>query len=148
MKAKEVTVPVDENGRAMLGNTADPSETDDGWLASRVTGIQSGAQAPRKCHQLSVLHRMVWNRLIMIDVLGRKGFLIKPGTARAQAAVAINSMSRYDFKIAQFFALLPSFTSDDIYQTVCIGSFFLKKKRMILVNRRINSRMIDVSSDQ
>lgn len=84
----------------------------------------------------------------MIDVLGRKGFLIKPGTARAQAAVAINSMSRYDFKIAQFFALLPSFTSDDIYQTVCIGSFFLKKKRMILVNRRINSRMIDVSSDQ
>jgi hypothetical protein len=95
IKAKEVTVPVDENGRAMLDSNADAVEADEGWLTSRVAGSQTGAQAPRKCHQLSVLHRMSWHRLILMDVLGRQGFLIKPGTARIQAAVAINSMSRY-----------------------------------------------------
>ena len=95
IKAKEVTVPVDENGRAMLNaDASDANEADGGWLTSRVAGSQSGAQAPRKCHQLSVLHRMSWHRLIMMDVLGRKGFLIKPGTARAQSVVAINSQSR------------------------------------------------------
>eukprot|EP00956_Cyclotella_meneghiniana_P017917 scaffold29502_cov69-Cyclotella_meneghiniana.AAC.1 len=94
IKAKEVTVPVDENGRAMLDADATDTDVNDGWLVSRVAGSQTGAQAPRKCHQLSVLHRMSWHRLIMMDVLGRKGFLIKPGTARAQAAVALNSMSR------------------------------------------------------
>lgn len=95
IKAKEVTVPVDENGRAMLdADSSDSNEADGGWLTSRVAGSQSGAQAPRKCHQLSVLHRMSWHRLIMLDVLGRKGFLIKPGTARVQAAIAINATSR------------------------------------------------------
>lgn len=94
IKAKEVTVPVDENGRAMLDADATDTDVNNGWLVSRVAGSQTGAQAPRKCHQLSVLHRMSWHRLIMMDALGRKGFLIKPGTARAQAAVAINSMSR------------------------------------------------------
>jgi hypothetical protein len=77
---------------------ADSSEAneDGGWLTSRVAGSQTGGQAPRKCHQLSVLHRMSWYRVIMLDVLGRKGFLTKPGTARVQAAVAINANSRYD----------------------------------------------------
>jgi hypothetical protein len=96
IKAKEVTVPVDENGRAILDSNTDANANDEdgGWLTSRAPGTQSGAAAPRKCHQLSVLHRMSWHRLILMDVLGRSGFLTKPGTARAQAAVAINSLSR------------------------------------------------------
>ena len=146
IKAKEVTVPIDETGRAMLDNNADPSETDDGWLTSRVAG---SAQAPRKCHQLSVLHRMVWHRLIMIDVLGRKGFLIKPGTARAQAAVAINSVSRYDFTIVCYVFLQYSFHLLPMMYIALfhIGSFYLKKKQKTLVNQQKNSRMIGVSSD-
>ena len=101
MKAKEVTVPVNEYGCAILDNNTDTTTTNadgdgGGWLTSRASGSQCGAEAPRKCHQLSVLHRMSWHRVILMDVLGRQGFLTKPGTARAQAAVAINALSRYD----------------------------------------------------
>lgn len=97
MKTKEVTVPVDSSGCAILGGSSRNSG-DDGWFISRGPGgTQSGVLSPQKCHQLSVLHRMSWFRVIFIDVLGRKGFLTKPGTARAQAAVAINSKSRFAF---------------------------------------------------
>ncbi|KAL7483484.1 hypothetical protein ACHAW6_009132 [Cyclotella cf. meneghiniana] len=100
IKAKEVTVPVNECGCAILDSKADATTTNaegggGGWLTSRAADSQSGAEAPRKCHQLSVLHRMSWHRLILMDVLGRQGFLTKPGTARAQAAVAINALSRF-----------------------------------------------------
>mmetsp|Transcript_17058 Transcript_17058/g.30939 ORF Transcript_17058/g.30939 Transcript_17058/m.30939 type:complete len:1118 (+) Transcript_17058:283-3636(+) len=100
IKSKEVTIAVDSAGCAILGSSGGGSSNkDDGWFSSRGgSGTQSGGvAAPQKCHQLSVLHRMSWFRVIFMDVLGRKGFLTKPGTARAQAAVAIHSKSRFAF---------------------------------------------------
>ncbi|KAL7544521.1 hypothetical protein ACHAWF_007899, partial [Thalassiosira exigua] len=104
LKAKEVTMPVDPpTGRAVLGG--DPADDDDGdgadgWFTARdASGTQAtgGRGAPRECRQLSVLHRVAWFRVVFVDVLGRKGFLTKPGTARAMAAVAVNSKSRIIF---------------------------------------------------
>jgi len=97
LKTKEVTIPVDSSGVSILGGPSSHSKSNDGWLTSRDAGTQSGASAKQKCHQMSVLHRMSWHRVIFIDELGRKGFLIKPGTARAQASVAINSNLRLIF---------------------------------------------------
>jgi len=97
LKTKEVTIPVDSSGISILGGPSSHSKSNDGWLTSRDAGTQSGASAKQKCHQMSVLHRMSWHRVIFIDELGRKGFLIKPGTARAQASVAINSNLRLIF---------------------------------------------------
>jgi hypothetical protein len=97
LKSKEVTVPVDADGRAILRSKAeggDGDADDGGWLTSRGSGTQTGVSAPQKCHQLSVLHRMAWYRVVLMDVLGRKGYLTKPGTARSQAAIAVNSSSR------------------------------------------------------
>ena len=77
IKAKEVTVPVDDSGVAILGGNGGyggGSGDDGGWFTSRASGTQSGAAAPpRKCVQLSVLHRMSCYRVIFSDVLGRKG---------------------------------------------------------------------------
>lgn len=78
LKTKEVTVPLDASGRAILGGTgrrggASGDDGDGGWLTSRDAGTQSGSSAPQKCQQLSVLHRMSWFRVIFMDVLGRKG---------------------------------------------------------------------------
>ena len=73
IKSKEVVVPVDSSGCAILGGSAHGND-EDGWFTSRDSGTQSGASAPQKCHQLSVLHRMSWFRVIFMDVLGRKGW--------------------------------------------------------------------------
>jgi hypothetical protein len=72
LRTKEVTIPVDLIGRAILGGSV-PSNEDDGWFTSRASGTQSGLCAPQKCHQLSVLHRLSWFRVILIDILGQKG---------------------------------------------------------------------------
>ena len=120
VKTKEVTIPVDARGCAILGSNG-RSDNDEGWLASRASGAQTGASAQQKCLPLSVLHRLCWCRVIFLDVLGLKGedlhclgltevlliafqrifliwilgFLTKPGTARSVAAIALNSKSRY-----------------------------------------------------
>ena len=77
IKTKEVTVPVDANGCAILGGT-NRNTDNDGWLSSRDAGTQTGASAKQKCHQLSVLHRMSWFRVIFLDCLGRKGEFLLP----------------------------------------------------------------------
>lgn len=102
IKSKEVTIPVDSDGCAILqskleaGRRKIDGNGDDGggWFTSRTSGTQSGRSHPQQCHQLSILHRMSWYRVVLMDVLGRKGFLTKAGTARAQAAIALNSQSR------------------------------------------------------
>ena len=75
LKAKEVTVPVDLTGRAILGNGSGGggSSGDDGggWCTSR--GSSQGRARPQKCHQLSILHRLEWYRCVFVDVLGKKG---------------------------------------------------------------------------
>lgn len=151
IKAKEVTVPVDENGRAMLEADSRDADEDGGWLTSRVAGSQTGAQAPRKCHQLSVLHRMSWHRVIMLDVLGRKGFLTKPGTARVQAAVAINAHSRYGNGILGSIVCTNVFVGLLISQHHCTpvtDLSYLKKKTRPQESQPRNSRTIDASFDQ
>jgi len=99
IKSKEATIPVDSYGCAILRQTAteNPSSHDDGWMTVRTSGTESAATQPQKCLLLSILHRMSWFRVILIDELGRKGFVTKPGTARAQAAVALHSKSRFIF---------------------------------------------------
>jgi len=79
IKSKEVTVPVDSAGCAILGSNASSNGKggEDGWLTCRGgsgnTQSDGGVSAPQKCHQLSALHRMSWFRVIFMDVLGRKG---------------------------------------------------------------------------
>jgi hypothetical protein len=127
IRNKEATIPVNSTGCAILGGSV-PSNDDDRWFTSRGSGTKSGPSAPQKCHQLSVLHRLSWFRVIFIDILGQKGrcnnvrffpspisirsqslllfdaldcdlgFLTKPGTARLQAAVAFSSKSRYGLR--------------------------------------------------
>ncbi len=72
IRTKEVTIPVDALGRAILGGSV-PSNECDGWFTSRGLGTQSGPSVPQKCHQLSVLHRLSWFRVIFMDILGQKG---------------------------------------------------------------------------
>ncbi len=131
IKSKEATIPIDSNGCAILRQAAKENLNSHGdeWLTTRTSGTQSAASQPQKCQLLSILHRMSWFRVILIDELGRRGFVTKPGTgksfcsntalalhfhnktsnltssvciassannkARAQAAVALNSKSRY-----------------------------------------------------
>ena len=97
IKTKEVTIPVDASGCAILGGPRSTSKSNDGWLSAREAGTKTGDSAQQKCHQFSVLHRMSWHRVIFIDELGRQGYLTKPGTARALAAVAIHAKVRFNF---------------------------------------------------
>ena len=68
----EVAIPVDSIGRVILGESV-PSNEDNGWFTSRGLGTQSGPSAPQKYHQLSVLHRLSWFRMIFKDIWGQKG---------------------------------------------------------------------------
>jgi hypothetical protein len=53
--------------------------------------------SPQPTKQLSILHRIQFRRVIFVDVLGRKSYLAKGGTARATAAIAINGETRAVF---------------------------------------------------
>lgn len=87
LKNKEVTVCVDKNGRFR-------KEADDhgGWLASRTNQIDE----EDKVHTaiLSRLHPLDWHRAVFIDDLGRKSYLTKPGTSRAEVACSVKGKSR------------------------------------------------------
>jgi hypothetical protein len=106
LKSKEVTVPIDSLGKAILKSDSKSVADDGGWLKTRGSETQSGGEAKKTCLQLSILHRMSWYRMIMIDSLGkkgdeRKGYLTKPDTARAEAAKAVNSLSRFIFFVKE-----------------------------------------------
>jgi hypothetical protein len=93
---------------------------------------------------------MSWHRLILMDVLGRQGFLTKPGTARAQAAVAINALSRFVHEL-NIAALCLSVTLLVAHFTLFeIDLLFSKRKAMPkkTESQKKNSKMIDVSFDR
>lgn len=92
IKSKEVTVPVDDRGRAMMGK----SSFENGWYSSRCVAGSMVPQ-PQACEQLSILHQMKWFRIIFVDMLGRKSYVAKSGTARAKATIALNASSRFLF---------------------------------------------------
>jgi hypothetical protein len=87
IKSPDVTVALDSNGYVLMEKVG----IEDGWYTSR-----SGSQGAdlQHCKQLSVLHRVSWLRVVFVDIIGRKGFLVKPDTSRALAARALTAESR------------------------------------------------------
>jgi hypothetical protein len=89
MKSPDTAISVNESGHAILTKVGN----DQGWYSSR-SASQSDT-GPQKCMKLSVLHKVNFKRIIFVDLLGRKSFLAKEGSARASAAVALSGDSRY-----------------------------------------------------
>ncbi|CAJ1969346.1 unnamed protein product [Cylindrotheca closterium] len=89
LKSPDVAIQVDDMGYAVAKQAA-PSGRE--WFSST-----SSNDAPRMCKQLSVLHRITFQRIIFSDALGRKSFLAKPGTTRAVAFNALRADSRVVF---------------------------------------------------
>ena len=81
-----MAIPVNESGHAVESQTS----SNDGWYSNRSLN-ENKAQ---KCKQLSVLHQVSFKRIIFVDQLGRKSFLVKHGTARTTAAIALRGYSR------------------------------------------------------
>ncbi|KAL3912602.1 MAG: hypothetical protein SGILL_006816 [Bacillariaceae sp.] len=95
MKAPDVTIPLNDDGHAILTKVS----SDNGWHSSR-TSSQSMSQlnpSSQRTKQLSILHRIRFRRVLFVDILGRKSYLSKGGTARATSAVAINGETRAVF---------------------------------------------------
>lgn len=88
LKSPDMVIPVDGSGQAILQKVG----SSNGWYTSRSTS--QADSMPQKCKELSVLHRIKFNRIVFTDVLGRKSFLAKEGTARATAAIALRGDSR------------------------------------------------------
>jgi len=101
LKSKEATISVDSLGKAILNSDSKSAADDGGWLKTRGSQTQSGGEAKKTCLSLSILLRMSWYQVIMMDSLGRKGYLTKADTARAQAATAVNSLSRFIFFVKE-----------------------------------------------
>lgn len=60
---------------------------------------------------LSAVHKLHWNRILLVDVLGRKGYMTKADTtARVQAVRALNANTRWIF-------LVPATTSNETMTT-------------------------------
>lgn len=89
LKSPDVAIQVDSMGYAIAKQAA-PNGGE--WFSSA-----NSDDAPRLCKQLSVLHRITFNRTIFTDDLGRKSFLVKPGTTRAVAFNALRADSRLVF---------------------------------------------------
>jgi len=108
LKANDVTVTLNEQGHTVYKKET----TADGWFTSK-SASQSVAAAPSadddsdedddqqqpspqvtKNKQYSVLHRLSWRRVVFCDILGRKCYLAKAGTARVQAATALGAQRR------------------------------------------------------
>lgn len=115
LKGLDSTVQMDDSGHVILGEEA---ESQGGWMTKRLAASSGASQrmggftqrvgvgacgnsqrvdSAIQCKQLSVLHRLQWRRIIFTDDLGRKCFLAKQGTAKAQAAAAVNGRSRFVF---------------------------------------------------
>eukprot|EP00532_Pseudo-nitzschia_australis_P006400 CAMPEP_0168164736 /NCGR_PEP_ID=MMETSP0139_2-20121125/1103_1 /TAXON_ID=44445 /ORGANISM="Pseudo-nitzschia australis, Strain 10249 10 AB" /LENGTH=399 /DNA_ID=CAMNT_0008081787 /DNA_START=27 /DNA_END=1224 /DNA_ORIENTATION=- len=88
MKSPDVAIPVTADGHAIVTK----SKNDGSWHTSR-SASQEDKKVQRQTKQLSVLHRIEFRRIIFLDILGRKSYLAKVGTARAAASVAISSSS-------------------------------------------------------
>ena len=83
LKSRESSFALDELGRAVQEESSQG-----GWMASR------SQSRPLSCEHLSILHNLIWHRVVFVDVLGRQSYTAKPTTARYKAALALRSRSR------------------------------------------------------
>eukprot|EP00934_Nitzschia_sp_Nitz4_P000107 Nitzschia sp. Nitz4//scaffold112_size70979//43352//45712//NITZ4_005906-RA/size70979-processed-gene-0.109-mRNA-1//1//CDS//3329533277//107//frame0 len=92
LKSADIAIPLDSEGRAIFA----AASSDNSWYSSRTASGTSnvGTPQPQACKSLSILHRVHFRRVVFMDVLGRKSFLAKNGTARACAAQALRAQSR------------------------------------------------------
>ena len=88
LKAKEQTQAVNEDEHAIVMSYDGGSSRRDEWYSCRNVG---DAQA---CKQLSMLHRIIWQKVLFVDVLGRGCYLSKDSTARMLSCKALNAISR------------------------------------------------------
>ena len=91
MKSPDIAIPLTEDGRAIVTKAGN----DRFWHSSRSASQHDSS--PQLTKQLSILHRIHFRRLIFVDVLGRKSYLAKGGTARATAGVALSGDARIVF---------------------------------------------------
>lgn len=95
LKSTDIAIPVDDRGYAIISK---PKTEKNGWMTSRTVSGSSSSQSesicPQKCKQLCVLHKVNFQRIVFVDILGRKSFLAKNGTARAAASMALRANSR------------------------------------------------------
>ena len=87
LKSNDVTLHVDKSGKPMA---ASASQND--WQSSR-----NGSQRSETVAQFSILHRIHWRRIILVDAVGRKSYLAKSDTSRYKAAKSISSDCRLIF---------------------------------------------------
>lgn len=91
LKSPDVTNTLNSQGHVVQKKDVDQQ----GWYTTSSSQSQSGFQTYNK--PMSVLHDISWYRVVFCDILGRKSFLAKAGTARVVAAAALNATSRYDY---------------------------------------------------
>ena len=112
LKAPDSTITLNQQGHAI--HRKDTCQN--GWYTSKncsstsgnasqqraVASVEKGstfndtvATMPTTNKQFSVLHRLLWRRVVFVDALGRKCFLAKSGTSRVAAATALAARSRY-----------------------------------------------------
>jgi hypothetical protein len=84
LKAGDATIVCDSKGIAMVSQTSSQSQ----WQRAR------SCDQIRQCKEMSLIHHLKWQRVFFVDALGKKGYLVKGGTARVISAKAINSNSR------------------------------------------------------
>jgi len=90
IKAKEQIQSLNVMGHAQI-DANDEKRKNDGWYFSR-----HDAESQTCTKQLSLLHGMIWRKIIFIDHLGRGCYLSKGSTARMASSKALNGISRYD----------------------------------------------------
>ena len=91
IKSKDTIVAVNSQGHVVQGKVG----LQDGWYAASKKSQTENSQ--RRNIQLSVLHLIMWARVIFVDSLGRKSYLAKGNTLRGRAAIALISKKRWVF---------------------------------------------------
>lgn len=87
--SKDVATTLNDDGHVIK------RDSQNGWLSSRSSS--SDEDDVIRVEKLSILHKLDWRRIVLVDDLGRKSYLAKAGTMRAKAAIALNAASRFVF---------------------------------------------------
>jgi hypothetical protein len=99
LKSSDIAIKVD-NTTGFAITTAD-GISNDGWYTAFQSQKQDINHAPNNnvntCKTLSALHKLNWGRMILVDILGRKGYVTKSDTARVYAIRALNADTRLVF---------------------------------------------------
>ena len=88
LKSHDITLQADSSGLILQENE------EDGWYSSKAESTAGSNRS--SCVQVSVLHYLSWKRVIMVDTIGRKCYLVKKGASRPKAASHLISNSRYE----------------------------------------------------